>query len=144
MCHTKEDEQYIDLDLGVILALNDNLRVLHSKRLLSPMLCAQLCTTLSFTHYTNRVHFSLTNSKFWHCINIHNNSNSKCNNIPTLLLEINYFGEQVRRHTHTTPNVSEINLILVTWNHWTTHCLQYLEGHIVNLFSACNLPNYTT
>jgi hypothetical protein len=36
----------------------------------------------------------------------------------TLPLKIDYFDEQVRRHTHTIPIVSEINPISVTWNHW--------------------------
>ena len=123
MSHTKEGEQYLDFDLGVILALNDNTRVRHNKQLLSPMLCAQLCIAPSFTHYSNQVHFSLTNHKFWRCINIHNNSNSKCKNIPTLPLKLNYFDEWVRRHTHTTPIVSEINPISIAWNHWKRHCL---------------------
>jgi len=57
----------------------------------------------------------------------------------TLPLKIDYFDEQVRRHTHTIPIVSEINPISVTWNHWKMHCLKYVEGHIMNLFSVGNL-----
>ena len=43
---------------------------------------------------------------------------SKCISIPTLPLKINYFGEQVKRHNHTTLGVSEIKIsISVPWNH---------------------------